>query len=104
MQTRAQYDEAFQLVREVIASWDPYSLIATGGPPDEFDDEVARVLAGIRGATSSTDIAEVVLNVFGEAFGESGFDVGSCAEVGQQIYSRMSAAGLLSDTLKNDPK
>ena len=100
MQTRAQYDQAFQLVREVIASWDPYSLIAGGAPLDEFDVEVARLLAHLRGATSSTEVAEAVLNVFGETFGESGFDVGSCAEVGQQIYSRMSAAGLLSDTSK----
>jgi hypothetical protein len=104
MQTRAQYDQAFQLVREVIATWDPYSLIAGGAPPDEFDDEIARLLARLRGATSSTDVSEAVLSVFGEAFGESGFDVGSCAEVGQQIYSRMSAAGLLSDAPKKAQK
>jgi hypothetical protein len=101
MQTRAQYDQTFQLVREVIASWDPYSLIAGGAPPDEFDDEVARLVARLRGATSSTDVAEAVLRIFGEAFGESGFDVGSCSEVGQQIYSRISAAGLLSGASKN---
>jgi|SRR5688572_7250886 len=100
MHTRAQYEQAFALIRDVISSWDPYCLVASGAPQDEFDGEIARILARLRGAKSGTDVAEAISIVFSEAFGES-FDVGSCTEVGRQIYSRMAVAGLLSDTTRS---
>ena len=36
MRTRADYDHAFGVVRQVIHAWDPYDLIGGGAPPDEW--------------------------------------------------------------------
>ena len=96
MRTRLQYDQAFQIVREVVASWDPYNLIASGGPPDEFDGVIARLLPRLQNVASGAEAAEAVSVVFGDAFGETGFDVGSCADVGKQLHDRLAAAGLLA--------
>jgi hypothetical protein len=99
MRTRREYDQAFQLAREVIASWDPYFLIKNGGPSDVFDDQVARLLPRLQVASTGAEAAAAVSLVFGEAFGESRFHVAACAEVGEQLYSRLKSAGLLASSL-----
>ena len=47
MRTNADYDRAFALVRGVLNEWDPYGLIADGFPANEWDSEVASVVAAI---------------------------------------------------------
>jgi hypothetical protein len=95
MRTRSEYDQAFQIIREVIGRWDPYNLVSAGAPADEFDPEVALLLPRLQSAASSTDAAEAVLSVFSEMFGEAGFDIGSCAKVGEELYTRLQSAGLI---------
>lgn len=93
--TRAQYEQAFRIAREVIAQWDPYRLLAGGAPEDEFDPDVSRLMPRLERARSAADVAEAVLAVFGEMLAESGYGVGTCTAVGETLYRRLVAAGLL---------
>ena len=57
MNTKQEYKRAFEVVREVVHAWDPYCLIAHGAPRDEFDHEVACVVAQIPRIDSAFDAA-----------------------------------------------
>ena len=95
MRDRQQYDLAFKLIRESVAQWDPMGLIGGGAPPDEWDHEVARLLAGLRGARSTDDVTAAVAAVFCDTLGASGPDAASCAQFGRELHARLAAAGLL---------
>jgi hypothetical protein len=96
MKRRLEYEAAQEIVRSVISEWDPYSLIGGGAPADEFDDEVARVLARIREMRSPTDAASAISAVFSTSFDPKSFSVSACAEVGMRLYSRLVSAGVLT--------
>ena len=96
LRTRADYDRAFGVVRQVIHTWDPYGLISGGAPLDEWDGEVASLVAEVPRISSADDAVSAVSCIFTAAFQAEGFGLSDCAEVGQQLYSAVKAAGLLS--------
>ena len=57
MLTKGDYKKACDIVRAVIHAWDPYSLLASGCPADEFESEIASVVAQIPRINSETDAA-----------------------------------------------
>ena len=95
MRDRQQYDLAFALIRQCVAQWDPLGLIGGGAPADEWDHEVARLLAKLREARSPDDVSTAVAAVFCDSLGKSGPDAASCAQFGRELHSRLTSAGLL---------
>lgn len=95
MKTRADYDAALAIVREVIANWDPYALIAGGAPPDEFDREVARIVARVPHINSPGQAAYELSAVFSEAFDPAHFALHDCCVVGTTLYERLTNAGFI---------
>ena len=96
MRTRADYDRALAVVRDVIHEWDPYALIAGGAPADEWDGEIASVVAQIPRIKSQDDAAHAVSRVFASALEPEGFSPADCAEVGRRLYLALADAGLLA--------
>lgn len=97
MRTRADYDRAFAIVRDAIHAWDPYRLIAGGAPADEWDSEIASVVAQIPRIRSQSDAAHAISRVFSSALEPEGFGPEDCARVGRRLYSSLCEAGLLPD-------
>ena len=95
MKTRQDYEAAFQIVRAVIAEWDPHALLGGGAPKDEFDDEVARVLTHICDIHSPNDAAAAISAVFAASFTPEDFSIPACAQVGAQLYARLAEAGVI---------
>ena len=95
MRTRAGYDRAFAVVRDVIHEWDPYALIGAGAPGDEWDSEIASLVAQIPRITSENAAAHALSRVFSSAFQPEGFSPADCAEVGKRLYSSLAESGLL---------
>jgi hypothetical protein len=95
MQNRQQYDLAFSLVRESVAQWDPLGLVGGGAPADEWDHEVARIVARLRDARTPHHVGAAVAEVFSDALGSSGPDAASCEEFGRALYSRLKVAGII---------
>jgi hypothetical protein len=96
MRTRAEYDRAFAVVREVVHEWDPYALIGGGAPRDEWDSEIASLVAQLPRIKSQNDAAHAVSRVFSSAFQPDGFSPADCAEVRRRLYSSLADAGLLA--------
>ena len=95
MKSRPEYDAAVAIVREVIAGWDPFALIVGDARPDEFDHEVARIVARIPHIHSHDGAATEISAIFSKAFDAAHFSVTDCRAVGATLYDRLAAAGLV---------
>jgi hypothetical protein len=96
MKTHQDYGIAFEIVRAVIAEWDPYSLLGGGAQDDEFDREVAKLLTRIHDVHSADDAAAAISAVFSASFMPEDFPVPACAEVGARLYARLAEAGVIN--------
>jgi hypothetical protein len=95
MLTRADYERAFAVVRGVIHEWDPYALIGGGAPRDEWDSEIASLVAQVPRINSENDAAHAVSRVFSSAFQPDGFSAAECTEVGKRLYWSLVDSGLV---------
>ena len=95
MKTKADYNIAVQVVTSVIHQWDPYSLIAGGGPADEFDSEIASVVSQIPRIKSERDATLALSRVFSSAFEADGFGPDACAAAGTQLFAALTSKGLV---------
>ncbi|WP_369334538.1 DUF1871 family protein [Rhodanobacter sp. FDAARGOS 1247] len=77
--TRQNYDSALLVVASVVRSWDPCSLIGSGAPPDEFDAEIATVVAHIPCISDAASAAAALSSVFSASFESSLFSPARCA-------------------------
>ena len=91
LRTKRDYKQAFALVRDVVSAWDPYRLVASGAPPDEFDHEIAELVASVPRIRSEDDAAQAISVIFGRAFDPVSFSPDSCSEVGRQLFARLKA-------------
>ena len=94
MRSRDDYDAALHIVASVVCSWDPYSLINSGAPIDEFDSEIAQVVALVPSISSPSAAAAALSAVFSAAFEPELFSPAQCSVPGQELFSKLAAAGL----------
>ena len=97
MKARDDYQRVIEVVREVIHRWDPYQLLASGCPLDEFEGEIASVVTQIPRIRSKNDAAHALSRVFSSAFEREGFSPEACASPGAELYEALSAGGLLDE-------
>jgi hypothetical protein len=95
MRTREDYDSALHVVASVVRSWDPYSLIGSDAPPDEFDSEIAKVVACIPRISDAASAAAALSSVFSASFESGLFSPAQCAAPGQELFAKLSSAGLV---------
>ena len=94
MKSRQDFDAAFEIVGGVVRAWDPYCLIGSDAPACEFDAQIGRLVARIPSITSSAASAVALSEIFSEAFEPSSFSPGQCAAPAEELFARLSAAGL----------
>jgi hypothetical protein len=97
MKTQDDYDQAVVLVHEVIHRWDPYGLLAGGCPPNEFEAEIARVVAQVPHIRSPVDAVNTLSRVFSSSFEAHLFRPEDCAVPGRELYEVLSAHKLLTE-------
>ncbi len=90
-----EYELAAATVRRVIHEWDPYDLIGGGAPADEWECEIASVVAVVPDIGSPADAAAVISRVFSAAFEPKGFGPSHCATVEDRLYSELRRSGVL---------
>lgn len=93
---RAKYQQMWDVTTGVINSWDPYGLLGGGAPGDEFDQEIASLVARIPRIHSAADAAEAISRIFASSFEPHSFTEDMCSEVGEALYSALVKQGLSS--------
>lgn len=86
---------AIRVAGEAVRAWDPYGLLASGCPREEFDSEIAAVAAEIPRIRSARDATLALSRVFSSAFEPKGFTPDDCAAVGAKLFAALSANGLI---------
>jgi len=94
MKSRDDYDAALHIVGAVVRSWDPYSLISSGAPSDEFDSEISKVATLVPGISSPSAAAAALSTVFSAVFEPELFSPAQCSVPGQELFAKLAAAGL----------
>ena len=95
LKNRTDYDRAFAAVRKAINAWGPYGLISDGGPLDEWDSEVASIVAQIPRISSARDAAHAVARTFAGSLDHKGFSPEDCEAVGAQVFQELVSARIL---------
>jgi hypothetical protein len=94
MKSREDYDRAIVLTRRLVHEWDPLEVLKLGGPEDEFDDEIARLVARIPRLDGPEDAGRHVAEVFTAQFGPDVLDAKDAARMGALWYAALLDAGL----------
>ena len=89
MNTRRDHQRAFAVAREVIHEWDPYGLLASGAPEDEFDSEIASIVRQFPRIQSRRDAVLVVSRVFSSSFEPKQFTPEQCEQAGEKLYEAL---------------
>jgi hypothetical protein len=63
-----QYIKTLDIVKESINRIDPYGLLASGSPKNEFDFEIRTITLQIPRCQSSKDVAHVIARVINSSF------------------------------------
>jgi hypothetical protein len=98
LRNRIDYDRAVAVVRSVINTWDPYRVVSSGGPLDEWESEVASLVTEIPRISSAQDAAQAVARTFSRALGANGFSAQDCEAVGTKLFEELVNAGILEPT------
>ena len=93
--TRQDYDLAFDVVRRAINEWDPHALIAGGAPSDEWESEIAAIVAQIPGMASPTEATLAISKTFSNALEPGLFRPEDCESVGNKIFTDLIDAKIL---------
>lgn len=94
---KAKYQRLWDVTAKVIRTWDPYGLVAGGAPVDEFDHEIAALVAQIPRVHSATDAAHALSRIFASSFEADALTKETCSEVGAKLYAALSDEGLIDD-------
>jgi Domain of unknown function (DUF1871) len=93
---RAKYQQMWDVTAGVIKSWDPYGLLGGGAPGDEFDQEIASLVAQIPRIHSAADAAQAISRIFASSFQAHPFTEETCSEVGKKLYAALAEQELIS--------
>jgi hypothetical protein len=92
---RAKYQQMRDVTATVIRSWDPYGLLNGGASRDEFDQEIASLVAQIPRIHSAKDAAHAVSRIFAASFETHLFTSETCSDVGKKLYAPLTEQGLI---------
>ena len=65
------YAKVRSVVKEAIQNADPMGLLRFGAPVDEYDDEIQRIVAGLRSCNDENDLRILICHVFQDNFDET---------------------------------
>jgi hypothetical protein len=96
MKSREDYDRAIVLTRTLVHAWDPGRLLAGGAPRDEFDDEIARLVARIPRIGDADSAGLHVAEVFTAQFGRGVLSADESAQAGERWFAALREAGVVA--------
>jgi hypothetical protein len=65
-----EYKHIFSIVKGIIDKIDPIGLLSQGAPVDEYDEEIHKIVSGLRTCDNVEKIQKLIYNIFKESFGQ----------------------------------
>ena len=89
------YQRACEIIRRVIADWQPFAWAPTDPNDDEFDGEIKAIAKQLPRVKTSRDAAEAICRVFRSSFDGMEWPVEKCTPPGEVLWQSLREAGLL---------
>ena len=86
--------QTHKIVQEAIHRVDPFGLLASGSPDDEFDSEINSIVKQLSRCNSSKDIAYTIARVLNSSFSEN-YTYENFEKESNIIYNNLSTKGLI---------
>jgi len=83
------------IVKQVFAQSDPYCLIESGAPVDEWVDEIHRIALMVAHAQTPAECTKAVYEVLSDSLGKDNFTMAECQEMGEDLFKKLLSADLL---------
>jgi len=99
---KRSYREIIEVITTVINEWDPYDLISSGAPDNEFAPEVEKIVAKIHKIRTPGALAEVISGAFSKGFDSDSFSVEDCMQVSSRIFVELQNRGLFEQKPPQD--
>jgi hypothetical protein len=96
--TQAVYQRALDIVGSVVREWNPYGLIRGCAPFDEFDAEIAAIVAQIPRIKTEKEAALALSRVFSSAFEAQRFRPEQCVEIGKKLFAALTSSRLVESS------
>ena len=71
---KKRYKTILTEVTKIINGADPIGLLNRGAPQDENEDEIQRIISGLKTCDNAHEVQVLVYNIFKESFGENSVD------------------------------
>jgi hypothetical protein len=91
-----KYQKMWDVTAAIVKSWDPYGLISGGAPANEFDQEIASLIAQIPRIHSAADATRAVSRIFASNFEAHSFTDENCSAVGEKLYAALKEHGIIN--------
>lgn len=95
MAPEQDYREIVRIIKTALNEWDPYDLIQSGAPDDEFTEEAIQIAAKVKKTESPAELAQVISDIFSRNFESDLFQVEACSQVASRIFGELEALHLL---------
>lgn len=85
------FKTTIKIITKIVNEWDPYCLLESGAPIDEFSSEINSIACQIKPNQTIDELSKIVLNVFGSAFGYEDFKIDECKKIAEKIINVINA-------------
>lgn len=87
---KGKYQHTLSLIKDFINDLDPLGLLGQGAPPNEYDQEIQRIAAGLQRCKTARELQELIDGVFKDSFGEEMMgDLDWCEKIAKSIFSML---------------
>lgn len=93
LKTIEDYETAKGALRRAFNECNPYSLVNSGAPRDEYDEEIATILARAQGIKDAVAFATIIAVVLSESLGDE-CNASDCLPLAKCSFRELSGVGI----------
>ena len=88
---KSEYKYIFSIVKDIINKLDPIGLLSQGVPQDEYDEEISKIISGLRTCDNVEKTQKLIYNIFKENFGqETAGSINLYLEAARSIFENLN--------------
>ena len=80
------YKNLFNNIKSIVNDHDPLHLLGSGAPDDEYEQEVASIVANLKNVSTKKDLDNLIIRVFKDSFGIDVVNVDILVDISYSIY------------------
>ncbi|WML45434.1 DUF1871 family protein [Neobacillus sp. PS3-40] len=88
---KGKYNDAFEVIQEIINEWDPLDLLSLDCPDDEYESEIQRIVSATLNKDNADKMAEKINEILYKTFGDDFKKSNDCLQIAERILKTLEA-------------